>query len=498
IAVVAVPSLATVIITMGALVGSGNTLHIMSSMIPIFLMPIAILDSVHILSEFFDRYDGRDRVGTVASVVGELRRPIGYTSLTTAIGFGALVLVPIPPVQLFGLFVALGVGLAWLFTLTLLPALLVSIDERRLRPVTRPIGDGSGGLPVIHRLVTTRRPVILAVAALIAVVAVPSLATVTVNDNPVRWFRSGHEVRQSTERLGEALPGTFTASLVASESTLGALDDNDNRAAVAELATELRAHPEVGSVQTYLDGDYPVLRSDGVANIRLQLETGDNTAMQSVVDLADETLGRHPIDGLEFEWAGEAYLNLTWQDKMVSGMLLGFATTLVAIFVLLLALFRSLRWAVMAMIPVAWTILVVYGAMALAGRDFDMPVAVLSTMVLGIGVDFAIHFVERFRTLLATTGSVDRALAAFFGEPARAMTRNALVIALGFLPLLLSSLVPYVVVGVLLASIVGLSWLASVVVLPALVGGRTGGHGPGHPVEHADVPAPGPLVGAQR
>lgn len=130
-------AMATVIVTMGALVGSGNTLHIMSSMIPIFLMPIAILDSVHVLSEFFDRYEGDDRESTISSVLDGLRRPIAYTTLTTAVGFGALVLVPIPPVRLFGLFVAFGTLLAWFLTMTLLPAFLVSVDETRLTQIGR-------------------------------------------------------------------------------------------------------------------------------------------------------------------------------------------------------------------------------------------------------------------------------------------------------------------------------------------------------------------------
>ena len=189
--------------------------------------------------------------------------------------------------------------------------------------------------------------------------------------------------------------------------------------------------------------------------------------MDEVVQVASDQLERSPIPGVELEWAGEAYLNLTWQQEMVSGMLVGFATTLAVIFALLLGLFRSLKWALLALAPVLGTVVVVYGLMAYIGRDMDMPVAVLSTMVLGIGVDFAIHFVERFRGLRARTGSTDAALAGFYGEPATAMTRNAVVIAVGFSPLLFSSLVPYVVVGVLLASIILLSWLASLIVLPA-------------------------------
>ena len=101
-------AMATVITIMGVLVWSGFTVHIMSSMIPIFLMPIAVVDSVHILSEFADRFP---RIGsrreTLRRVMRELFRPMLYTSLTSAVGFASLMLAPIPPVRVFGAFVAL-------------------------------------------------------------------------------------------------------------------------------------------------------------------------------------------------------------------------------------------------------------------------------------------------------------------------------------------------------------------------------------------------------
>jgi predicted RND superfamily exporter protein len=97
----------SVLATMGLLIGLGYTVHIMSSMIPIFIMPIAVLDSIHILSEFFDRYQQtKDRRSTVINVMDELFMPMLYTSLTSAAGFASLALAPIPPVQVFGCFVA--------------------------------------------------------------------------------------------------------------------------------------------------------------------------------------------------------------------------------------------------------------------------------------------------------------------------------------------------------------------------------------------------------
>ena len=128
----------TVIWTMGLMIGAGFEVHIMASMIPIFLMPIAILDSIHVLSEFFDRYPvHRDRSKTLRAVYGEVVMPITYTSLTTAVAFGSLAIAPIPPVQVFGLFVAVGVVIAWLLTLLFIPAFVMMLSEESLQCADR-------------------------------------------------------------------------------------------------------------------------------------------------------------------------------------------------------------------------------------------------------------------------------------------------------------------------------------------------------------------------
>ena len=210
------------------------------------------------------------------------------------------------------------------------------------------------------------------------------------------------------------------------------------------------------------------------ANLRLQLRSGDNQAMRSVIDDTEAFIAANPFpDGVTYEWAGESYLNAEWQDEMVSGMLVAFLSTLAVILVLMVLLFRSFVWALLAVAPVLWTVLVVYGVIGAVGKDYDMPIAVLSTLVLGIGVDFAIHYVERFRELSSSLGDNLAAQRAFFGEPARALTRNALIIAVGFTPLLFSSLMPYVVVGAFLASIIVLSWLVTIVGLPAATSRQT-------------------------
>jgi uncharacterized membrane protein YdfJ with MMPL/SSD domain len=123
----------------------------------------------------------------------------------------------------------------------------------------------------------------------------------------------------------------------------------------------------------------------------------------------------------------------------------------------------------LSMVPLSITIAVIYGIIGLVGKDYDMPVAVLSALTLGMAVDFAIHFLERARVTYAEKGSWKASAGEMFGEPARAISRNVLVIAIGFLPLLAAPLVPYKTVGVFLCAIMALSGAVTLLVLPAVL-----------------------------
>ena len=98
-----------------------------------------------------------------------------------------------------------------------------------------------------------------------------------------------------------------------------------------------------------------------------------------------------------------------------------------------------------------------------------MPIAVLSALTLGLSIDFAIHFLQRLRELEKEMSGMLPALSAMFEEPSRAIARNAIIIAIGFTPLLLSPLVPYITVGTFLASIMAISALVTLILLPALL-----------------------------
>jgi len=601
-------ALVSVVSTMGLLIGLGYPVHIMSSMIPIFLMPIAVVDSVHILSEFFDVYTKeKGRRDSVKEVMGNLFMPMLYTSLTSAAGFASLALTPIPPVQVFGIFVAVGIMIAWICTITFVPAYVMMLKERSLE---------NFGAAAVHEEKQTwltrvlhgtgrftynaAKPILIALGVVI-VIAIYGITRIQINDNPIKWFTKGHPIRVADVALNEHFGGTYMAYLVlesAEQETVDTEYVDELRDRLLKKGTELKedfekatdvvaeaekmlienaskdatreeflsqlsdaaAKKEAGAepaeadvwfeltdffelekqrlglfkrpdvlryisrlqqhteklglvgksnsvsdivkkvYQELIDGkpeNYKIPDSLSAvaqsliqfqsshtpddlwhfvtydykkANIWLQLKSGDNKDMERVVKAVNAFFEKNPpTTPLKHNWAGLTYINVVWQDKMVWGMLQSLLGSFIIVFVMMSILFRSPVWGVVCMVPLSITIAVIYGLIGLVGKDYDMPVAVLSALTLGMAVDFAIHFLERARASFAQTHSWKESSTDMFGEPARAISRNVLVIAIGFLPLLAAPLVPYKTVGLFLCAIMALSGVVTLMGLPAIL-----------------------------
>jgi len=601
-------AMVSVISTMGLLIGLGYPVHIMSSMIPIFLMPIAVVDSVHILSEFFDLYTKeKGRKNTVLEVMSNLFMPMLYTSLTSSAGFASLALTPIPPVQVFGIFVAIGIMIAWVCTIMFVPAYVMMIKESSLENFGHATENATKQSWLARLLTSTGRftyaaaKPILVIILIIVAVALYGVTQIRINDNPVKWFAKDHPIRRADIELNEHFGGTYMAYLVfdpaldksvsaqyisglkqrlsqklsdlknelpdapdpseqlemdisryasdaeTKEGLLNKLQTMANnkfdkakdrefdlwyeiadffaleaerlkpfkQPEVLRYISKLEEHLEKSGLvgksnsvadvvkkvyQELIDGkpeNYKIPDSSNAvaqcllqfqsshnpgdlwhlvttdymhANIWMQLPSGDNKDMERVVKAVDEFIEDNPPPvPLEHNWAGLTYINIVWQNKMVWGMLQSFMGSFIIVFIMMAILFRSPLWGIVCMIPLLITIVVIYGIIGLVGKDYDMPVAVLSALTLGMAVDFAIHFLERARVTHSTVGSWLKAAPEMFGEPARAISRNVLVIAIGFLPLLAAPLIPYKTVGIFLCAIMALSGAVTLMALPAIL-----------------------------
>ena len=506
-------SMLSVIWTMGSMIGLGFTVHIMSSMIPIFLMPIAVCDGVHILSDFYEKYPRiKDKYKTVLAVFDELYKPMFFTSITTAVGFASLAWADIPPVRAFGLFISLGVLFAWLLSMTFIPAALMLVNEKRLRTISEK-AEGSPILGKLGMVSILRSKAFVVSGAVFLAIAIYGVTTLSVNDNPVKWFKKNHTIRIADRELNKLIGGTYISYL-----TLQGITENDIKnpevmnyieglqkhlgdlSVVGKTTSVVDVVKRVNYVLHDEDKNYEVLpeNKDTIgqylflflmssapdeldnfvdydfkkANIWVQLKSGDNKDMTYVVKSVEDYVKSNPLpQRIKLQWSGLPYLNITWQKLMVVGMLKATIGAWWVIFIILIILFRSFWWGLVAMLPLGFSVLFSYGLIGFAGKEYDMPIAVCSTLALGLGVDFAIHFVLRFRNRFKEDQDLQSSMQwTMGGEPALAIFRNAVVVGLGFTPLVFATLTPYITVGLFFGSLAFFAGVTTLVFLPALIG----------------------------
>ena len=512
----------SIVWSMGLVLGLGFPIHIMSSMSPVFLMAIAT-DSIHIFNEFYFRCrEGKDKRLAILETMQAVGRPVRYTALATASGFAVLLLMHIVPVKVFGGLVAFGTVALRLLSFSLIPAILMLIKEEKIAPAAAREDSERGAsarlLRAAGRIGVNRPRTTAAVAVLLLAAAVAGTTLITVNNNMVSWFRRGSDVRIADTVMNRALGGTSLAYVVAEgEGGEEAIKEPEALRSVAGLQRELERLPVVGKTTSVADyvkrinralhdddpayslipdskeavGQYLFLFSmsakpsdldnvvDGEfnsANIWVQLKTWDARAMRDVIKALDRYRAQHQ-PRLTLRPAGIAYFNLVWNDQVLGDMTRGFVVAAAVVFLLLALCFRSLKWALIGYVPLLLTVLIIYGVVGFTGKDFDMPIAVLSCLSLGMAVDFAIHFVGRLRQRLAEVAAegpaggpvVADALLWTCARPGKGIARNAVLFVAAFGVMLFAPLTPYVTVGVFVASMMTLSALMTIVLLPALV-----------------------------
>lgn len=500
--------------SMGLLIALGFPIHIMSSMSPVFLMAIAT-DSIHIFNEFYFRYrERKDKRTAILETMQAVGRPVRYTALATAAGFAVLLFMQIIPVQVFGGLVAFGTVALRILSFSFIPAMFTFVKEETIKKASQ--GEeitSSRTSRFLSKLggFGVHRPwgVVLAGLALVAVAAIGT-SKIRVNNNMVKWFKEGSEVRQADYVLNKALGGTSSAYIVALSEEDDFIKTPGAMRSIEGLQRHLERLPVVGktvSVVDYVKRINLVLHNDDPkydvvpdsketvaqylflfsmsakpsdlnnvvdypfrkANIWLQLKTWDAQAMRDVIRAVEQFKRESPTP-LAFKPAGIAYFNLVWNDEVLHDMLKGFLLALVVVFIILAVYFRSIRWAVVGYIPLLFTILLIYGVVGFIGKDFDMPISVLSSLSLGMAVDFAIHFIGRFRQRLAeSSNDIAQALLWTAARPGKGIMRNAVLFASAFSVMLFAPLTPYITVGAFIVSMMTVSALMTIIYLPALI-----------------------------
>lgn len=544
-----------VIWSMGALIYSGNVIHIMSSMIPIFLLPIAVLNSIHILSKLSDKMkDFSTKEETIRYVMKELFNPMLFTSFTTIVGFVSLSTTGIPPVVVFGVTIGFGVFLSWLLSMFFIPSYTMLMNDAVLQKFALEKKSS-----VVVEFVKNfsafswkfPKPIIV-VSILIIFVSIYGVTKIIINDNPVRWFKSGHELRIADLEMNESLAGTYMANLYLSipseviatkdvnEEGSGDFDDefseeedvlkpsirdpmvvsyienisnhiktvkgmdgallvggvtsiSDVLRKIGDVATGDRTLPksreqvsqyiflfESGDIKKGKDLWKLITPSESFSSqMWVYMKSGDNQNMSLLISSLEKFMEQNPppqfVDSqgnkhsLEIKWSGLMAINNVWQNLMVDGMVRALTGSFIIVFFMMVFLFRSIKWGVIAMLPLTITILFIYGTIGYTGKFYDMPIAILSSLTLGLSIDFAIHFIEHVRLFNSKYHDFSKTYNEMFNGTAQAIWRNVLVISVGFFPLFFAGLVPYVTVGSFFFAIMLVSGVTTLILMPAIL-----------------------------
>ncbi len=514
-------AMVAIIWTMGLGIGLGFPIHIMSSMAPVFLMAIAT-DSIHIFNEFYFRFrEKKDKRTAIVETMEAVGRPVRYTALATAAAFAVLLFMHIVPVKVFGGLIVFGTVVLRLFSFSLIPAILTIVREEKIgRAATGEDVTASRTARALRQLGAwgaDRPKATAAVGLALIALAILGVSRIVVNNNMVAWFKPGSEIRIADAVINQALGGTSLGYVVATAPEPDAIKRPETLRYIEGLQRHLEKLPVVGKTTSVVDYvkrinrvlhdddpkfdavpdtadtiaqylflfsmsakpsdldnvvDYPFRK----ANIWVQLKTWDAAAMQHVIRAAEEYQRLNPM-ALDLKPAGIAYFNLVWNHEVLWDMVKGFILALIVVFLILAFDFGSLKWALVGYVPLLFTILLIYGVVGFAGKDFDMPISVLSCLSLGMAVDFSIHFISRLRQRLAETrtdasrdlSALKEALLWTAARPGKGIVRNAVLFASAFSVMLFAPLTPYITVGAFIVSMMLLSALLTILYLPALI-----------------------------
>ncbi len=466
-----VPALLGSLWTFGFLSALGREIDIVTVIVPIFVLVMGSADGLHFVAHYQDvSRDIHDPVERIVSTLREVGVPMILTTISTAVGFLSLLATGIGPIRQLGIFTAVGISFAGLISFFALPAILTHVgvaDGRRSL-----VGDR---LTSSVRWLVVRRwpaPTLVLLVAVFASVFIPRL---TVDSDPLFMFTRDHEVRQAFERTEELFGG---ATPLAGEFVLDPAAREESLDAARRASMELESLPGVRSVfsavdlldalppetaEVVLSGGADLPFGDLVADdgLRFMLLPGEfeEDDLQAWLTYADRSESVRVLTGLPVLWDELARLILRAQVGSV-------VAALALVFLMLLVVYRRLLPTIVALLPLVMTIAALLGFIAASGIQLNMITAVASSIVIGVGIDYAIHFVAAIdHARPGGPGYVLRAI----DRAGRPIAANALGIAIALTALLLSPLrTHHHISGIMWVSMT-VAALGALVVIPALL-----------------------------
>ena len=471
------------------------------------LMAVAVAHCMHVIEGMLAQMrQGMDRRQAAIHSVRSNMWPVFLTSATTAIGFLSLNFSEMPPFRVMGNIVAFGAMFAFVCAVTLLPALLslLPVSARPLRAGRRPFFDLFGRFVVYHHIA-----LLISFGAVI-IVLIAGISRIELNEDPLKLLDRSYEYRRSTDFVSENYSGLEPFEYSLSSGREAGITDVDYLRNVDAFAAWYREQPEVAHVfaitdilkrlNRSLNGDNPDYytvpdESDLAAQYLLLYEFSlpigldlnnlidvERSATRMTVVLKSlSAKGKIDLDNRAQAWlrqnapsletgaTGATLIGAYSIKRNIEKMLIGTIIAMTVVSMLLVFIFRSLRFGLISLIPNFVPAAMAMGAWGYAVGEIGVAASVVTALAFGIIVDDTIHFLTKYlrarKQGLLPSESVQSAISTV----GKALFATTVVFALGFLVFGASGMASNQTLGLLLGTTVIIALLADFLFLPPLL-----------------------------
>jgi uncharacterized protein len=511
------------LIWMSGLMGlTGQPVFVTTLVLPVVLICVGVSDDVYVLGHYFNaagRAEGLTTEESIVAAFSSAARPVGMTAISTVVGLMSMAAVSLNPLRVFGLFGSAAIIFSTLFTFSLLPALLAL-----MKPHLRWKGDPTvalGGRPAASALrfltgwATPRR---VAVCGLLVAVCA-GIATATrlrVDDSWIRNLPPDSDIVHGDRFFNEKMAGTTALELMVDATHQGWFNTREGIEALGSLEWVLARVPHVGAVNSIFNdvvrtnstlvaglnyGAYrAALRSGRVplreedvepaftmlshssqasirervdeehrwARVTVFIHDADYSRIDNVLRAAEREMAAQGL-GHKIVPFGDGWISYLTVRLLVEGQASSIALALVTDLILISILLGSVRMGLIAILPVAFSLLLVLAALSLAGTPLGIANSMFAGIALGIGLDFAIHLTTAYRQRLREGMAAGEALRITLELTGPAICVSAASITAGFSVLLLSEIAPNVQLGAMICLCLLTCAVTTLLLIPSLL-----------------------------
>ncbi len=507
--------LATLVVIIGAIVATlgivgwaGMFLHVASVNVPTLIMTLAVADCVHVIASmrYFMR-QGMPKAQAIHRSVTLNFVPIIITSVTTAIGFLMMNMSDSPVLRDFGNLSALGVMIACVLSVSLLPALLNLLP---VRFSAKQAAKSSDIMDKLADLVVHRRNVLLPLSIVVIAGSAALIPYNKVNDESVKYFDTSSEFRQAADFMEQRISGMTTMSIAIKTHQSQGIASPEFLAVLGEFTHWLREQPETDHVASLSDiyrrlnknmhGDdnaYYALPAERELAAQylllyemslpfgLDLNNQVNVDKSSVkLQLTVKNLGSVELVALEeriYQWfasdapqyqvvaSSPSLMFAHIGETNMASMLSTLPITLILISALMIFALRSWRLGMISLVPNIAPAVIGFGLWALISGEINLGLSVVVTLTLGIVVDDAVHFLAKYQHARKEGQNAEQAVRYAFHTVGRALWITTVVLVAGFSVLAMSQFRLNSDMGQLSAIVIFVALVIDFVLLPSLL-----------------------------